>query len=63
MKAIIGVFANSHFAVTDNDGSFRISNVPPGHYTLMAWHERFGELSQSVTVSPNGKLQTDFTYR
>lgn len=63
MKAIVGVFANSYFAATDNKGNFRISNVPPGHYTLMAWHERFGELSQSVTVSPDGIVQTDFTYR
>jgi len=63
MKAIVGVFANSYFAVTDNEGNFRISNVPLGHYTLMAWHERFGELSQSVTVAPDGKVQTDLTYR
>lgn len=63
MKAIIGVFANSYFAVTDNEGNFQISNVPPGHYTLMAWHERFGELSQSLTVAPDEKAHIDFTYR
>ncbi len=63
MKAIVGVFANSYFTVTNHDGNFRISNVPPGHYTLMAWHERFGELSQSVTVARDGKASADFTYR
>ena len=63
MKAIVGVFANSYFAITDNDGNFRISNVPPGHYTLMAWQERFGELSQNITVARDGTVQTDFTYR
>lgn len=63
MKAIVGVFANSYFAVTDNDGNFRISNVPPGHYMLITWHERFGELSQSLTVPPDGKAHIDFTYR
>lgn len=63
MKAIVGVFSNSYFAVTDDDGNFRLSNVPPGHYTLIAWHERYGELSQNVVVSRDEKARVDFTYR
>jgi hypothetical protein len=36
--------------VTGADGSFSLKNVPPGTYTLTAWHESFGSMDQSVTV-------------
>ncbi len=47
------VFVSSHpfFAVTADDGSFKIGNVPPGKYTVEAWHERFGTKTTEVTVA------------
>ena len=39
MSAFILVFAHRYFAVTDEEGRYRIDSVPPGTYTVMAWNE------------------------
>jgi len=51
MKSYIGVLDNPYFQVTGKDGSFTIKNVPPGTYTLVAWHELYGPTEQSVTIA------------
>jgi hypothetical protein len=38
MFAYVGVMDNPYFAVSDADGNYKISNVPPGDYTLTAYH-------------------------
>ena len=43
-----------YYAVTKPDGSFSIDGVPPGKYTLVAWHERTGKSEQTVEVAANG---------
>ena len=50
MRAYVGVFDHPYFALSGADGSFTLKNVPPGEYTVEAWHERFGTRSQKVTV-------------
>jgi hypothetical protein len=52
-RAYVAVFDHPYFAVTKPDGSFTIDQVPPGSYTLMAWHERAGRVEQKVTVTAN----------
>ena len=47
MKAYVGALAHPFFAVSSKDGSFSIAGLPPGDYTLVAWHETLGE--QTVT--------------
>jgi hypothetical protein len=41
---------NPYYAVTPKDGTFKITDVPPGSYTLVAWHELTGEVELPVTV-------------
>lgn len=53
MTAYVVMTDNPHFAVTGDDGSFSIPNVPPGKYTVEAWHERFGTKTAEVTVAPD----------
>jgi hypothetical protein len=36
----IAVFDHPYYAITREDGSFRIDSLPPGRYHLEAWHER-----------------------
>jgi plastocyanin len=56
MRALILVLDTPHFVITDNEGRFRLSGLPAGHYTLKAWvdsrttHERPVELKGGSTV-------------
>lgn len=43
MRAYVGVLPHPFFAVSREDGSFRIERLPAGRYTIAAWHERLGE--------------------
>ncbi len=49
MRGYTGVSNNPYQAVTGRDGSFRIP-VPPGRYTIEAWHEKYGTKSVEVTA-------------
>ena len=64
MNASVGVLDHPYFAVTKPDGSFSIPNLPPGTYTLAAWHERLGKQEQSVTVAAKeSKSDANFTFK
>ena len=51
-----------YFAVTGSDGSFELPNLPPGEYTIEAWHEEFGVQEMKVTVGEKASVTTDFTF-
>ncbi len=50
VRAYLAVTPHPFVAVTAADGAFRFDNVPPGRYTLVVWHERFGTKQQRVRV-------------
>lgn len=62
MSAYIGVVDHPYFAVTGDDGSFEIGNLPPGDYVLEAWHETYGTQTLNLTVGPDETGQADFSY-
>ena len=51
MTAWIVVTPNGYSDVSSSDGTFSISNIPPGKYELTAWHETLGSQSKSVTIN------------
>jgi hypothetical protein len=51
MQAWIMAVDNPYYATTDAGGHFTIKDVPPGNYTLVAWHEAAGEKSEPVMVT------------
>lgn len=63
MTAYVGVMSHPYFAVSDTRGNFQIANVPSGTYRIKAWHERFGESVQQVTVKPGEAVSADFSYQ
>jgi len=62
MNAFINVAPSPYFAVTGADGSFTISGLPPGNYTLAAVHEKLGEQDIQVTVPAKSIAKADFTF-
>ena len=65
MKSYTQVFDHPYFAVSGNDGSFSISNVPDGTYEAVAWQERLGDkniITQSVTVK-GGDAELNFNFQ
>ena len=56
------VVADAPFAVTGEDGSFVVPGVPPGTWTVTAWHEKLGERTATVTVPPTGAATVEFSF-
>jgi hypothetical protein len=54
MSAFILVFSHRYFAVTDDEGRYRLDNVPPGSYTVVAWNESSPTESRRVVVGEAG---------
>ena len=64
MSGYIGVLEHPFHSVTNNEGVFEIKNLPPGQYVLEAWHEKYGVLSQNVTIATEGETQEiSFEYK
>lgn len=62
MRAYFAIMPTSYFAVTGEDGQFSIPELPPGKYTITAWHETYGTRNQEITVVAGQLATVDFTY-
>jgi hypothetical protein len=62
MKAYLGVFEHPYFALSGADGRFTLKDLPPGEYTIKAWHERFGTRSQKVALGPKETKEVEFAF-
>ena len=63
MNAYVGVLDHPYFAVTGADGKFALKGLPPGTYTIEAWHERAGAMTQSVTLAAKETKDVSFTLK
>ena len=63
MNAYVGVLPHPYFAVTKDDGKFELPNLPPGTYTIEAWHEKLGPMTQSVTIGAKESKDVTFTFK
>lgn len=61
MSAYILVFSHRYFALTDDAGRYRIENVPPGEYTVFAWHESMNAASRRITIGRDGDVDLNFS--
>jgi plastocyanin len=62
MNAYVGVLDHPFHAVTQADGSFSLKGLPPGTYTVEAWHETLGTMAQSVTVGAKETKDVAFSF-
>ena len=63
MNAFILVFSHPFFAITDVEGRYRIDNVPPGTYNVIAWNEGLFSEPRGVTVPDDAATELDFVLR
>ena len=62
MTGYVAVATNPFFAVSGADGAFTIEKLPPGTYTLEAWHERLGTKTADVTVADDKPATAAFEF-
>ncbi len=62
MSSYIVVKGNPYFAVTDENGRFKIENVPAGSYKIEAWQEKLGKKTSEVTVKSKEEAAVEFVY-
>lgn len=62
MNAYVGVVEHPFFAVTKDGGKFELKGLPPGTYTVEAWHEKSGRKTQQITVGPKETKDVSFTF-
>jgi plastocyanin len=60
MEGFVVVLPNGYFGVSDKQGHYEISNVPPGQYTLAVWHPKLKAAAKPVTVEAGKGVTADF---
>ena len=63
MRSYVGVLSHPFYGVSKTDGSFSLAGLPPGSYTITAWHEKFGKQDQEVTVGAKESKNITFTFK
>lgn len=62
MTAWVIVTNNPFYNISDQEGTFQIKDLPPGKYTINAWHEVLGSKSQAVIIGEgNAVINFDFS--
>ena len=49
--------------VVGEDGSFEIGDIPPGDYTVKAWHPTLGIQKAKLTVPAGGAVEANFAFK
>jgi hypothetical protein len=63
MRGYFAVLRTNYFAVTGEDGRFRLPELPPGNYTVTAWHEVFGTQSKEIAVGAGQETSVNFVFQ
>lgn len=62
MTGYVGILDHPYFAVSEPNGSYAITGLPPGEYEIEAWHEKLGTRSARVSVVASATQTADLTF-
>lgn len=62
MLAHVSVFTHPYFGITGQDGTVTLAQVPPGKYTIAAWHRELGATEHAVTLEAKGSPTVELTF-
>lgn len=51
-----------YYCITDSDGNFSLTGIPPGTYTLNCWQEKLGEQTNQVTIAAESTVSSTFVF-
>lgn len=63
MAAWVGVVEHPFYAVSGKGGAFALAGLPPGTYTIEAWHEKLGTQTQTVTIGAKESKTMTFAFK
>jgi len=63
MHSYFVVLKTPYYFVSNENGAFTLERLPPGKYTLSAWHEVYGKQSQEVIISGDETQAVNFTFK
>lgn len=63
MHGEFAVLKTNHYDVSKGGGDFKLPNLPPGKYTITAWHEDYGTQTADVTITGNETKDVNFTFK
>jgi hypothetical protein len=63
MHGAFAVLSTNHYDVSKGGGDFKLPNLPPGKYTITAWHEDYGTQTADITITGNETKEQNFTFK
>jgi plastocyanin len=63
MHGEFAVLKTNHYDVSKGSGTFKLPNLPPGKYTITAWHEDYGTQTADVTITGDETKDVNFTFK
>ena len=63
MNAWVGVLEHPFYAISGKGGTFALAGLPPGTYTIEAWHEKLGAQTQMVTIAAKESKTITFAFK
>ena len=63
MNAYLAVMDHPYYQVTGEDGKFSLKGVPPGKYTIEAWHEKSGTQTATVEIGAKETKTANFSFK
>lgn len=61
MSAVVMVLDNPYFVIPDPQGRYQLDHIPPGDYTVVAWHERSEQVELPVSIKAGQSVELNIT--